>query len=50
MQGSVPGYLAQPDDAYVLANGQIRVADIINCRVLWINRAKQIVRSIGRAR
>jgi hypothetical protein len=25
------------------------VADIINCRVLWLNHAKQIVRSIGRA-
>ena len=49
VQGSSPGYLAHPDDAYLLANGQIQVADIINCRVLWLNRAKQIVRSIGRA-
>lgn len=48
-QGSAPGYLAHPDDAYLLANGQIQVADIINCRVLWINRAKHIVRSIGQA-
>jgi hypothetical protein len=48
-QGSAPGYLAHPDDAYLLANGEVQVADIINCRVLWLNRAKRIVRSIGRA-
>jgi hypothetical protein len=48
-QGSAPGYLAHPDDAYLLPNGEIQVADIINCRVLWLNRAKRIVRSIGRA-
>jgi hypothetical protein len=48
-QGSSPGYLAHPDDAYLLANGQVQVADIINCRVLWLNRAKHIVRSIGTA-
>jgi len=47
-QASTPGYLAHPDDAYALANGQIQVADIINCRVLWLNHAKRIVRSIGR--
>jgi hypothetical protein len=46
--GSSYGYLAHPDDAYLRANGQIQVADIINCRVLWINHAKQIVRSLGR--
>lgn len=49
VQGSSPGYLAHPDDAYLLANGEIQVADIINCRVLWLNRAKRIVRSIGSA-
>ncbi len=49
VQGSSYGYLAHPDDAYLLANGQIQVADIINCRILWINHAKQIVRSLGRA-
>ncbi len=48
-QGSAPGYLAHPDDAYLLPNGLIHVADIINCRVLWINRARHIVRSIGTA-
>jgi len=49
VQGSSPGYLAHPDDAYLLRNGQIQVADIINCRVLWLNRAKRIVRAIGTA-
>lgn len=48
-QGSSPGYLAHPDDAYLLANGELQVADIINCRVLWLNRAKRVVRSIGSA-
>jgi outer membrane protein assembly factor BamB len=47
VQGSAPGYLAHPDDAYMLADGDIQVADIINCRLLWINPAKQIVRSMG---
>jgi hypothetical protein len=48
-QGSAPGYLAHPDDAYLLPNGEIHVADIINCRVLWINRARRIVHAIGHA-
>jgi hypothetical protein len=46
-QGSARGYLAHPDDAYLLPNGLTSVADIINCRVLWLNRAKKIVRAIG---
>jgi hypothetical protein len=49
VQGAGPGYLAHPDDAYLLADGQIQVADIINCRVLWLDRAKKIVHSIGTA-
>src|SRR5579884_1287528 len=48
-QGSAYGYLAHPDDAYLLPDGEIQVADIINCRILWINRAKRIVRSMGSA-
>jgi hypothetical protein len=47
--GSGPGYLARSDDAYLLANGQIQVADIINCRVLWLNHARHIVRALGTA-
>ena len=46
-QGSANGYLDHPDDAYLLPNGLTSVADIINCRVLWLNRAKKIVRAIG---
>lgn len=49
VQGSAAGYMAHPDDAYMLANGSIQLAGIINCRVLWINRAKRIVRQMGRA-
>ena len=49
VQGSAAGYLAHPDDAYLLANGHIEVADIINCRVLWLNRRKRIIRAIGSA-
>jgi hypothetical protein len=48
-QGSAAGYLAHPDDAYLLPNGRIQVADIINCRILWLDRARRIVRSIGSA-
>jgi hypothetical protein len=47
--GSSPGHLAHPDDAYVLPNHLISVADIINCRVLFLNRSLHIVRSIGSA-
>jgi Kelch motif protein len=49
VRGSAPGYLSNPDDAYLLPNGLMQVADIQNCRVLWVNRAKRIVRSIGHA-
>jgi hypothetical protein len=31
--GSAPGYLNQPDDAYLLRNGDIAVADAKNCRI-----------------
>ncbi len=47
--GSAPGYLDTPDDAYPLANGDITVADIRNCRVLEINPAKRIVHQWGRS-
>lgn len=46
--GSAPGYLHTPDDAYPLANGDLTVADIRNCRVLEIDKAKRIVRRWGR--
>jgi hypothetical protein len=40
-QGSSAGYL--------LPNGQITVADIINCRVLFLSRRGRILRAIGHA-
>jgi hypothetical protein len=48
-QGSAPGYLGHPDDAYVVAGHLIQVADIVNCRVLWINLHRRIVRAVGSA-
>ncbi len=42
------GYLHNPDDAYPLANGNIMVADIDNCRILEIAPSKQVVRMLGR--
>jgi outer membrane protein assembly factor BamB len=45
--GSAAGFLHTPDDAYPLANGDIVVADIRNCRILEVNLAKQIVRHWG---
>jgi WD40 repeat protein len=49
VRGSSPGYLSNPDDAYVLQNGLVMVADIQNCRVLIINGHHRIVREIGHA-
>ncbi len=48
--GSAPGFLDTPDDAYPLANGDITVADIFNCRILEIAPDKTIVRQWGRTR
>jgi hypothetical protein len=45
--GSAGGYLHTPDDAYPLANGDIVVADIRNCRILEIGPSKRIVRQWG---
>ena len=47
VRGSGPGYLSNPDDAYRLPNGLMMVADIQNCRVLWVNREHRVVREIG---
>ncbi len=48
--GSSPGYLHTPDDAYPLANGDIVVADIENCRVMEISPAKRVVTQWGTTR
>jgi hypothetical protein len=45
--GSEPGYLHEPDDAYLLRNGTVTVADAQNCRVLLISRAKKILKTFG---
>jgi len=47
--GAGLGYLSNPDDAYVLRNGDLMVADIRNCRVMFIDHAKNVVREIGHA-
>jgi hypothetical protein len=49
VRGSAPGYLSNPDDAYLLPSGLFMVADIQNCRVLFVDRAKKVVREIGHA-
>ncbi len=46
--GSAPGYLNNPDDAYLLKNGDVTVADPMNCRVLVIDPAtKKVLTQIG---
>ncbi|QSO50386.1 hypothetical protein JZ785_15680 [Alicyclobacillus curvatus] len=45
--GSKPGYLNTPDDAYMLPNGIVTVADIKNMRILFINQKGQIVKQYG---
>ena len=46
--GSEPGYLHEPDDAYLLKNGDITVADAQNCRVLRISPQKKVLRHLRR--
>jgi outer membrane protein assembly factor BamB len=46
--GSGAGQLHTPDDAYPLANGDIIVADIENCRILEIAPDKSIARQWGK--
>lgn len=48
--GHTPGFLNTPDDAYMLPNGDIIVADIKNCRVIEINQNKQIVHQYGQTK
>ena len=45
--GTAKGYLHEPDDAYLLKNGQVSVADAINCRVLVINENHTVAHQIG---
>jgi len=45
--GSEPGYLHEPDDAYLWKDGTISVADAQHCRVLIISRAKKVLHEFG---
>ena len=45
--GTAPGYLHEPDDAYLLKDGQITVADAQNCRVLVLNPDGTVADQIG---
>jgi len=45
--GTAPGYLHEPDDAYLLKDGQISVADAQNCRVLILNTNGTVADQIG---
>jgi hypothetical protein len=47
VQGASSGYLAQPDDSYLLRNGVVTVADALNCRILFINRRGRPQSQIG---
>jgi outer membrane protein assembly factor BamB len=46
--GTAAGYLHEPDDAYLLKDGQITVADADNCRVLVLNSGGTVADQIGR--
>ena len=45
--GSAAGYLDQPDDAYLLKDGTITVADALNCRILFIDPSGTPAGQIG---
>jgi len=50
VSGSVHGYLSTPDDAYLLPDGTRTVADVKNCRVLFISPSKRVIRQLGTTR
>ncbi len=45
--GSEPGYLHEPDDAYLWRDGTVSVADAQNCRVLLISPGKKVLKQFG---
>ena len=45
--GSGAGYLDQPDDAYLLADGRFTVADAKNCRILFLSGTGAPLSQIG---
>jgi len=46
-RSGAPGYLNTPDDAYLLPNHLVSVADAYNCRVLFISPGHRVVRQYG---
>lgn len=47
---ALPGFLDQPDDAYVLPDGRVTVADAKNCRILFISPQGRPLSQIGTTR
>ena len=47
VRGSAAGYLSTPDDAYLLPDGTVTVADVRNCRILFIAHDHKIRRQLG---
>jgi outer membrane protein assembly factor BamB len=45
--GSSPGYLNTPDDAYRLRDGMTVVADIRNCRIVYLRHSGAVARVLG---
>jgi hypothetical protein len=45
--GRTPGYLNQPDDAYLLPDGRVTVADAKNCRIVFLNPDFTFASAIG---
>ncbi|MGZ4150284.1 MAG: outer membrane protein assembly factor BamB family protein [Actinomycetota bacterium] len=45
--GSGPGELHTPDDAYALADGTVMVADVGNCRILFLGPRGHVQRQLG---
>ena len=45
--GAGPGYLNQPDDAYLLKSGVVTVADASNNRILFLSPQGQVLNQIG---
>ena len=45
--GTAPGYLNQPDDAYLLKSGVVTVADASNDRILFISPSGTPINQIG---
>jgi outer membrane protein assembly factor BamB len=47
VRGSAPGYLSTPDDAYLRPDGTVTVADVRNCRVLFLSPSGRVERQLG---